>query len=396
MPDAPANPSIFGESKAIRDTLRQAQTIAGRIAPVLILAEPGLEVVLLAGQIHQWSGRTGRFHRIYAPEMTSPGEQDDAGKALFSDLFAQRLFVETIRDAQGGTLLIEDIDALPGFAQATIESLLAQQSRGAVQSDVRVIASTSQDLNDRIAQGTFRAGLLERLAYTPLVLPPLREREDDPVEIAERLLAQHPYLAKRIRVRLDEDAISALLDHDWPGNLAELERVVVGAAMQAGDAPLGRATLQHAIIAPRFWFEGLSHHPEGRIEQGERVPEVPSAPRPRASAQHTALSRALDPEGWESDRKVKAALSEALEKLGRLNAQIPELKLLHEDIMESCGKRVVQRLKRETPIAEDGVCELTGLEPRLARRLMRWMVQRGTVKVNNVGNQRTWMLPPKK
>ena len=162
MPDAPANPSIFGESKAIRDTLRQAQTIAGRIAPVLILAEPGLEVVLLAGQIHQWSGRTGRFHRIFAPEMTSPGEQDDAGKALFSDLFAQRLFVETIRDAQGGTLLIEDIDALPSFAQATIESLLAQQSRGAAQSDVRVIASTSQDLNERIAQGAFRAGLLAR------------------------------------------------------------------------------------------------------------------------------------------------------------------------------------------------------------------------------------------
>ena len=85
-----------------------------------------------------------------------------------------------------------------------------------------------------------------------------------------------------------------------------------------------------------------------------------------------------------------------MEKLGRLNVQIPELKLLHEDIMESCGKRVIQRLKRETPITEDVVCDLTGLEPRIARRLMRWMVQRGTVKTTTVGGQRTWMLPPKK
>ena len=257
------------------------------------------------------------------------------------------------------------------------ESLLAQQSRGAAQTDVRVIASTSQDLNERIAQGAFRAGLLARLAYTPLVLPPLREREDDPVEIAERFLAEHPYLAKRLRVRLHEDAISALLGHDWPGNLPELERVVVGAAMRAGDAPLGRAVLEHAIIEPRFWFEQLSRAPEGRIEQGEHVPEFPPTSR-------------------EHGRKVKAALSEALEKLGRLNVQIPELKLLHEDIMESCGKRVIQRLKRETPITEDVVCDLTGLEPRIARRLMRWMVQRGTVKTTTVGGQRTWMLPPKK
>ena len=109
--------------------------------------------------------------------------------------------------------------------------------------NVRVIAATNRNLEREVQQGRFRADLYHRLAVFPLRVPPLRERRED-----ISLLASHfaDTAARRIgasRVRLDEEAMTMLVESDWPGNVRELENVVARAVLRAAGTGSGRRTM---------------------------------------------------------------------------------------------------------------------------------------------------------
>lgn len=261
MPDPDSvlvNIALFGASPAITLVLEAARAAAKHIAPVLLVAEPGLEVTLLATQIHQWSGRTGRLQRVHAAELVVPNVDTPAASSPLAGLIALPLLLETIRAAKGGTLLIEDIEVLPESGQAIVESLLNQLPLNATASDVRVIASTSSDLGHLVHLGRFRPVLLDRLLYAPIQVPALRARQQDVLILSERILGSHRLLQGRPGLRLNDRARQVLQAHKWPGNIVELERVLVRAAFESTDGTIRGSHLTRAIAEPGLVFRSLN------------------------------------------------------------------------------------------------------------------------------------------
>ncbi len=161
-----------------------------------------------------------------------------------------------LTEAQGGTMVLDNVGAMAPVLQARFLRLLetpgykpSGETR-ARESDVRWIATTSDDLKQRVAQGTFRADLLFRLAVFPIEVPPLRERREDLPELAAMLVA-----AARARisgseypeVTLDDEVIETLLSYGWPGNVRELGNVLERATIVAQRLPIDAAILRGVL-----------------------------------------------------------------------------------------------------------------------------------------------------
>ena len=367
-----ANIAMFGASPAITATLEAARVAAKHTAPVLLLAEPGLEVTLLASQIHELSRRAGPLQRLHGAEIAGPSVNTSAASSPLAGLIALPLILETIRSAKGGTLIIEDIDALSDGGQAIIESLLIQPAADGTGCDVRVIASTSRDLRDRVSQGQFRGVLLDRLLYAPIHIPPLRAREQDVLILAERILGTHRLLQGRKAPRLSEPARDVLRSHPWTGNVAELERVLVRAAFEAPDGTIHTSQIVRAIEEPGEVFRALSQ------------PWPPVAGK--------VLS-----EGY--TLRASSALSEAIKRLPDVSQRLTDQKAETRAALASLAHYRDHVLLRE--LARVGQLDLKAagavldLDGTAARRHMARMVRAGQVGQGGSANRPTWSLPPK-
>jgi two-component system NtrC family response regulator len=232
--------SLVGSSPILRAAAARLALIAAVDIPVLIRGESGTGKELAAREIHRASGRVrGPFLAVNCAAF--------AESLLLSDLFghvrgaftgADRDRVGVFEAASGGTVLLDEIGDLPLAAQGLLLRVLQEgEVRRLGESlprrvDARVLAATHRDLARAVAAGTFREDLFYRLKVGAVDLPPLRERGDDVLELADLFLARQPLQPPP---RLAAAARERLRGHSWPGNIRELENVLrLAAALASG------------------------------------------------------------------------------------------------------------------------------------------------------------------
>jgi two-component system, NtrC family, response regulator HydG len=203
-------------------------------APVLIRGETGTGKELVARALHAASRRSGPFVPVNCTALPEPlleSELFGHVRGAFTGATASRrgLFVE----ADGGTLFLDEIGDLAPALQAKLLRVLEDGAVRAVgadvsrATDVRILAATHQDLDARVAAGSFRADLFYRLNVVPVNVPPLRDRQEDVPLLIERFLARARKRNPAARVRgFAAEALATLARGTWPGNVRELENVV--------------------------------------------------------------------------------------------------------------------------------------------------------------------------
>ena len=225
----PSSP-LIGRCDAIKRLRAQVSRVAKVEAPVLIWGESGSGKELTAQAIHAQSERaSGPFVPINCGAIAPTLIQSELfGYERGAFTGATRGKAGLIESANGGTLFLDEIGDLPKDLQANLLRFLQEQticrlgSTRNIRVDVRVIAASHVQLQQAVANGAFREDLYYRLAVLPVTVPPLRDRRDDIVMLAEHFF--HVYAnEKSPRLKgFSSSAIEAILDHDWPGNVREL------------------------------------------------------------------------------------------------------------------------------------------------------------------------------
>ena len=231
-------------SAAMQPVLRAARRVAAVDLPVLITGESGTGKGRLARAIHDASPRAARPFRVLDCAAVS-------GELLESELFGHQrgAFTGATDDRAGvfeladtGTLLLDQVDLMPESLQVRLLRVLEERTVQRLGSttpravDVRIVSTTTAELNDLVAAGTFRQDLYYRLHVVPITLPPLRDRAEDIPALAEELLAGITADWGRPAARLTPGALAALQRHTWPGNIRELENTLRRAVALA-DTP---------------------------------------------------------------------------------------------------------------------------------------------------------------
>jgi DNA-binding NtrC family response regulator len=244
--------SIIGRSKAMQAVFEQIRAVADTDAPVLLLGDSGSGKELVSRAIHWHSGRReGPFVAVNCaaiPETLLESELFGHEKGAFTGADRKRrgLFVE----AQGGTLLLDEIAEMPQSLQ--VKLLRALQDRVVrpvggneeIKVDLRLISATNRDLPTFVRQGKFREDLYYRLAVIPIRIPSLRERPEDIPLLAEHFLRRAAAGMGKEIDGFDEEALKWLHEHNWPGNVRELENVVERAATLAKGRLITRDDLR--------------------------------------------------------------------------------------------------------------------------------------------------------
>jgi transcriptional regulator with AAA-type ATPase domain len=255
--DDGATSPLVGRSAALRRVRADCETVGPSLVPVLIEGETGTGKELVAAELHRASRRSGPFVPVNCGAI--PGglaESELFGHAVGAFTGAIARHDGLFAAARHGTLFLDEIGEMPADVQAKLLRALAVRevrpvgSSQAVKVDVRVIAATNRALDDEVASGRFRADLLARLAGWRLPVPPLRDRREDILVLAELFLGR-----ENQRLRLTSHAAEALLLHPWPYNVRELEQVMAAAAVRAATGEVIR--LEHlpagfaALLGPR-------------------------------------------------------------------------------------------------------------------------------------------------
>jgi len=233
--DAEAFAAIVGESSAIKKELaRAARLLPHRSARALIIGETGTGKELLARAIHAGSPRRGApFVAVNCsafPEHLIESELFGHERGSYTDAYAAKPGLFEMAD--GGTLFLDEIGDLPLSLQAKLLRVLEDKEIrrvGGTKSrtvDVRILAATNEHLAERVRAGTFREDLFFRLSTVVLRLPPLRERDDDAILLAEALLARLAGEHGLPVPPLTPDVRHRLRHHPWPGNVRELKNAV--------------------------------------------------------------------------------------------------------------------------------------------------------------------------
>jgi len=230
--------------------VREGVELAARTPePVLITGESGVGKERVAAAIHAQSGRRGAFVAVNCAALPSAlAESELFGHVRGAFTGAANPNPGLFREADQGTLLLDEIGDMPLDLQAKLLRALAVGEVRAVGAsktnhvDVKLVAATHVPLEAAVEAGRFRGDLYSRLLGTTIVVPPLRERREDILELARHFLER-----AELGSTLDPDAAEALLVHDWPFNVRELEQT----AAQAGRAGSGNG-VRFSDLPPRL------------------------------------------------------------------------------------------------------------------------------------------------
>jgi transcriptional regulator with PAS, ATPase and Fis domain len=219
-----------GASPAWRDVIRRATQVAATEATTCLQGESGTGKEVIARFIHQLSPRSrGPFIAINCaalPEQLLESELFGFERGAFTG--AQQSKPGQIELATGGVLFLDEVTEMSPAAQAKFLRVLQEREflrlggTRPVRVNVRVIAATNRDLDDAVAQGDFRTDLYYRLNVFDIRIPPLRERRDDILPLADSFLREFGGAT----AELTPEAIEALRRHEWPGNVRELRNVL--------------------------------------------------------------------------------------------------------------------------------------------------------------------------
>ncbi|HXZ79914.1 MAG TPA: sigma-54 dependent transcriptional regulator [Terriglobales bacterium] len=221
---------MVGQTPAMLQVARLARLVAPRSSTVLLTGPTGTGKELVARAIHELSPRSARPFAVIncaaIPEALLEAELFGYVKGAFTGAVQSR--VGRIHAAHGGTLFLDEVGELPIGLQAKLLRFLEQGevqrlgSTDVFRVDVRVVAATNAELAQRVADRQFRDDLYFRLAVFPISIPPLCERKEDILRLAEHFLA----IYSGGRLGFSSRAIELLLRHTWPGNVRELMHVV--------------------------------------------------------------------------------------------------------------------------------------------------------------------------
>jgi len=243
-------------SDALKRVMRLVEQVACHPAAVLIVGETGTGKEMIARAIHSHSLRCNKpwidVNCAAIPEHLVESELFGYEKGAFSGADAQKIGYFEMAD--GGTLFLDEIGDLDPKVQVKLLRVLdgvpyyRLGGNKKVSVNVRVVAATNQDLEELARAGRFRNDLYHRLAEFKLEIPPLRERPEDLLAIADQILHQH-----YPNSRFTNDAVTALLTHEWPGNVRELRNSVFRAVMLAknGHVEITAADLKLSQTPPQ-------------------------------------------------------------------------------------------------------------------------------------------------
>jgi NtrC-family two-component system response regulator AlgB len=232
-------------------TMKRVVDLAHQAAPsdaiILLRGESGTGKSVLARAIHTWSNRAGMPFSVISCPSLSP-------ELLESELFGhvKGAFTGAVRDnpgrigaCDGGTLLLDEISDLPLSLQPKLLRFAQEKEYERVgdhvthRADVRIVAATNVDLVKSVREGRFREDLYYRLNVIQIEIPPLRERPEDLIALAERLVAFFGRSCHKAMTGVTDEAIAILRNYRWPGNVRELRNVIERAVILCRDGRIG-------------------------------------------------------------------------------------------------------------------------------------------------------------
>ncbi|MGU1639659.1 sigma-54-dependent response regulator transcription factor AlgB [Pseudomonas aeruginosa] len=256
---------LESHSPAMAAVLETARQVAATDANILILGESGSGKGELARAIHTWSKRAKKPQvTINCPSLTAElMESELFGHSRGAFTGATESTLGRVSQADGGTLFLDEIGDFPLTLQPKLLRFIQDKEYERVgdpvtrRADVRILAATNRDLGAMVAQGQFREDLLYRLNVIVLNLPPLRERAEDILGLAERFLARFVKDYGRPARGFSEAAREAMRQYPWPGNVRELRNVIERASIICNQERvdvdhLGFSATQSASSAPRI------------------------------------------------------------------------------------------------------------------------------------------------
>lgn len=301
--------------QVVFDTIRKVAPVS---APVLILGESGTGKEMVAQAIHKKSLRKdGPFVAINCsaiPESLMESELFGHEKGAFTGAHQQRK--GRIEAANGGTLFLDEIGEIPLPIQVKLLRFLQEQKiervggRQEITLDVRVISATNANLKKGMQQGAFREDLFYRIAVIQLLLPPLRERDEDIGFLAQSFLLRIGQEIGKPGLSFGPDALRALRRHPWPGNVRELQNRVRRAAIMAEGKRVTQLDLE--------------------LAQTETTPQSITLKDARESVEREMVTQALKRNaGKISAAAIELGISrptfyELMEKLGIQKSEIKE------------------------------------------------------------------------
>jgi len=225
---------FLGTSTVLEKLLKIAEKAAKTDASVLILGQSGVGKEVFANHIHKKSLRAEKpfiaINMAAIPENLIESELFGFEKGAFTD--ASEAKAGQFELANGGTLFLDEIAEMPYGVQAKILRALQEKevrrlgSSKTTKIDIRIISATNANLKDKIEEGEFREDLYYRLNTIPLNIPPLKDRKDEIMQIAQKMIAENCNKYNFELKTLSEDAKMELLDYNWPGNIRELLSVI--------------------------------------------------------------------------------------------------------------------------------------------------------------------------
>jgi transcriptional regulator with PAS, ATPase and Fis domain len=295
---------LIGKSPAMRQLFSLIKTLAVTDSTVLIQGETGTGKELVARLIHYSSlRREGRFVAINCGALSEgllESELFGHERGAFTGAVVQKRGKFEL--AHGGTIFLDEIGEVSPAMQVKLLRVLQERElqrvggNEAIPVDVRVIAATNQDLNQRMAEGRFRRDLYYRLCVVPIHIVPLHERTEDIPALADHFLAKHQKRLKKQIAGILPEALDCLLCYAWPGNVRELENAIERAIL---------------LTAPGTWITA------------DLLPdELRSKPRAAQSL------NSLDPVGWQ-------VLTDSVKRAGSMD---PVLRSIEQGLV----KRMVQ------------------------------------------------------
>jgi two-component system nitrogen regulation response regulator NtrX len=240
---APLAPTIIGRSPSISQLRQAIERVAPTNSRVLIVGPSGSGKELAARTLHEMSGRaSGPFVVINAAAITPDRMEIELFGVDHSNGSDQRK-TGALEEAHGGTLFIDDVADLPRETQNKILRVLVDQTfqrvggTAKVSVDVRVVSSTSRNLEALIGEGRFREDLYHRLSVVPIRVPALAERREDISALVDYFMEQISHATGLPKRRIGEDAMAVLQSHNWPGNVRQLRNNVERLMILAGGGP---------------------------------------------------------------------------------------------------------------------------------------------------------------
>ena len=276
-------PEILGQAQAMQEVFRAVGRLSQSSATVLITGESGTGKELVARALHRHSARAARpfvaINTAAMPKDLLESELFGHERGAFTG--AQQLRRGRFEQAEGGTLFLDEIGDMPAELQTRLLRVLSDGTfyrvggHEQLRANVRVIAATHQDLEQRVREGAFREDLYHRLNVIRVRIPSLRERREDIALLARHFIGRS---ARELGIepkRLSDEVLAHLARLDFPGNVRQLENLCHWLNVMAPGQVIGMADLPAefraatATVAPTDWIAALEREVEQRLSRGQ-------------------------------------------------------------------------------------------------------------------------------